>query len=389
MANKEPTSPLWPIQAIGVDAFSGHGLVLLVGTFMVTLLTVMFPFSFLLRLCSFLSVFFFAAFQNSFGAFFHSIHFLVFVSFAFLFLPTTRSVRKQTTRQTSMKLVSIFWFVQFSLLYFYTIAGIWKVYGTGLAIFWSETMMRTVVSRAIGNGGQPIIAEQMVASNMMGSQLFYLVNLAIQLFSFFVFFRPALHKIYGFALCAFHLGTYLLLHITFPPHIIVWGLFFIMSPLAPRHFNLIDICRSIPFIQYFFSSPKQLTLFKSGQGAKLVYDGECPYCSRYVEFMRLKESVGKVELINARDGGETVDYINSRNINLDEGMVFLFNGQVYYGADALNVISLLSSGSTFYSKLNRILFRNKLIASLCYPILKLGRAITLKVIGVKKINAQS
>jgi hypothetical protein len=92
--------------------------------------------------------------------------------------------------------------------------------------------------------------------------------------------------------------------------------------------------------------------------------------------MRLRESVGKVELINARDGGETVDYINSKNINIDEGMVFLFNGQLYYGADALNVISLLSSGSTFYSKLNRILFRNKLFVSLCYPILKLGRAIT-------------
>jgi hypothetical protein len=50
------------------------------------------------------------------------------------------------------------------------------------------------------------------------------------------------------------------------------------------------------------------------------------------------------------------------------------------------VISLLSNSSTWASKINKVLFRNKFVAFVAYPILKMGRAITLKIIGVKKIN---
>lgn len=132
---------------------------------------------------------------------------------------------------------------------------------------------------------------------------------------------------------------------------------------------------------------EKLPLSLKGEGAKLVYDGECPYCSKYAELVRLKEAVGGVQLINAREGGEIVDIINERNIDLDEGMVFILNERFYYGAEALNIISLLSNSSTWASKVNRVLFRNKFIAFVAYPFLKLGRAITLKIIGVKKINS--
>ena len=39
------------------------------------------------------------------------------------------------------------------------------------------------------------------------------------------------------------------------------------------------------------------------QRASIVYDGDCPFCSRYVKLVRLREALGSVDLVNARDGG--------------------------------------------------------------------------------------
>ena len=38
-------------------------------------------------------------------------------------------------------------------------------------------------------------------------------------------------------------------------------------------------------------------------GNWLVYDGDCPFCSRYVQLLRIREAVGPLRLVNARDGG--------------------------------------------------------------------------------------
>ena len=32
----------------------------------------------------------------------------------------------------------------------------------------------------------------------------------------------------------------------------------------------------------------------------IIYDGECPFCSRYVKLMRLEETIGDIRLIDAR-----------------------------------------------------------------------------------------
>jgi predicted DCC family thiol-disulfide oxidoreductase YuxK len=33
----------------------------------------------------------------------------------------------------------------------------------------------------------------------------------------------------------------------------------------------------------------------------IVYDGECPFCTQYVKLMRLRETVGIVKPLNARE----------------------------------------------------------------------------------------
>ena len=56
-------------------------------------------------------------------------------------------------------------------------------------------------------------------------------------------------------------------------------------------------------------------------GAWIVYDGQCPFCSRYVALLRLRDSLGEVRLINARDGGPVVEELQRAGVDLDEGEI--------------------------------------------------------------------
>ncbi|MEM8656976.1 MAG: DCC1-like thiol-disulfide oxidoreductase family protein [Pseudomonadota bacterium] len=122
-----------------------------------------------------------------------------------------------------------------------------------------------------------------------------------------------------------------------------------------------------------------------GKQVTIVYDEECPFCSNYVSMVRLKEAVGGVNLLNARDGGPIVDDLIERGYDLDQGMVLLMEGEVYYGADAINRIALLSTPSSFFNRLNGLVFKSRTVSRALYPFMKTGRAITLAAMGRKKI----
>lgn len=55
--------------------------------------------------------------------------------------------------------------------------------------------------------------------------------------------------------------------------------------------------------------------------AWLFYDGDCPFCSGYVRYVRLRDAVGTLTVVNLRKDDLCVDDINARGFNLDEGMV--------------------------------------------------------------------
>lgn len=118
-------------------------------------------------------------------------------------------------------------------------------------------------------------------------------------------------------------------------------------------------------------------------GTFIVYDGDCPFCRGYVSLMKLREAVGKVNLVDARVGGSpVVDMLNAKGYDLNEGMAVIFGDKVYYGNDAVVFISSMTNSLPLTSKLLAILLRNKSRAALIYPIMKLGRWVTLRVLGI-------
>lgn len=118
----------------------------------------------------------------------------------------------------------------------------------------------------------------------------------------------------------------------------------------------------------------------------LVYDKECPACDNYCQVVRIRESVGKLIIVNARDEHEVNDEITSMGLDIDQGMVLKMDGQIYYGSDAISALALISSRSGLFNRLNYWVFRSKIFSWLLYPVLKFFRNILLKILRVKKIN---
>jgi predicted DCC family thiol-disulfide oxidoreductase YuxK len=118
----------------------------------------------------------------------------------------------------------------------------------------------------------------------------------------------------------------------------------------------------------------------------LVYDEECPLCDAYCRVVRLRESVGELRLVNAREDSALMQEVTRQGLDIDQGMVLKVDGMLYYGSDAIHALSLMSSASGAANRINYWIFRSKSRSKFLYPVLRSGRNLLLKVLRKTKIN---
>lgn len=118
----------------------------------------------------------------------------------------------------------------------------------------------------------------------------------------------------------------------------------------------------------------------------LVYDKQCPACNNYCQMVRIKESVGILQLVDARDDTPIMEEITAAGLDIDEGMVLKMGDQLYYGADAIHALSLISSRSGIFNRLAYWVFKSKRVSHVLYPMLKVGRVVLLKLLRRTRIN---
>lgn len=120
--------------------------------------------------------------------------------------------------------------------------------------------------------------------------------------------------------------------------------------------------------------------------ALVVYDGDCFFCQNYAALVRLKASVGPVELLDARsDDPRVADYWR-QGYDLNEGMLFVYQGRVFHGHDATRMLAALSSTDTLFSTFNRLALSHPIAARLSYPVFKLGRFASLMLRGKRLLD---
>ena len=118
----------------------------------------------------------------------------------------------------------------------------------------------------------------------------------------------------------------------------------------------------------------------------LVYDKECPACHLYCEIVRIRESVGELKIVDAREPSDVMDEITRRGLDIDQGMVLKIGEELYYGSDAIHALALISSRSDFFHRINYWLFKSKRLSTVLYPLLRSCRNLLLKVLQKTKIN---
>jgi predicted DCC family thiol-disulfide oxidoreductase YuxK len=119
----------------------------------------------------------------------------------------------------------------------------------------------------------------------------------------------------------------------------------------------------------------------------LLYDGECPFCASYVSYVRLRDTAGPVTLADARQYPALVAEAQALGYDIDVGMVLKLDGHYYFGGDCIHALSLLTTPSGFFNRLNRTLFKSKTVARFAYPILRTGRNLALALLGRRRIGS--
>lgn len=120
---------------------------------------------------------------------------------------------------------------------------------------------------------------------------------------------------------------------------------------------------------------------------RVVYDGECPFCMAYVKMVRLREAAGGVELIDGRGSHPVLERIRAQGLDLNDGMVVEMDGRFHHGDAAMTMLAAMTTPSGLFNRLIRLAFSRPAAAKVLYPPLVLGRNITLKLLGRKKIGA--
>lgn len=118
----------------------------------------------------------------------------------------------------------------------------------------------------------------------------------------------------------------------------------------------------------------------------LVYDKECPACNNYCQVVRIREDIGDLKIVDARENSAVRDKITEMGLDIDQGMVLKMDGVIYYGSDALHALALISSKSGIFNRVNYWIFKSKTLSAILYPVLRACRNLLLKILGKTKIN---
>ena len=125
---------------------------------------------------------------------------------------------------------------------------------------------------------------------------------------------------------------------------------------------------------------------QAGDLVEILYDRECPVCDAYCSLADVRPEAGRISLLDARQDGELLRQVTARSLDIDEGMVVKYRGELYYGADAIHILATLSPRNSLFDRASHLLFRSRRRARIVYPVMKAGRNLLLKLLGRTRIN---
>lgn len=251
-------SPLWPIfWATDIEA---TGLVVMTGLIGASLLAVALPDRRWPRVLVFLGFLSALAFRSSFGlgSINHGNHYWLWTGLCFCFLPSGDQNTLGASLASRYRYLLVFSYTQALILLFYSMSGIWKaaagieaLIAGRIGTFHPEALATIAAAKMI-QMDRPTLLGPWLADNPWAGWPVYMFVIYIELLALFAWLRPSLHRVFGLALACFHIGTFFLLGISFPKHVLVLTILLIWSPFLPDRHGLAEILVRLPGIGRLF-----------------------------------------------------------------------------------------------------------------------------------------
>ena len=117
-------------------------------------------------------------------------------------------------------------------------------------------------------------------------------------------------------------------------------------------------------------------------GIRVIYDGDCPFCTAYTKYARLRERHGEVDLVNARENPALIADYAARGFDIDESFIVEVEGEVLTkGAAMAYIHAQLAPKWTGLPVL-----ANAKVLNTVYPALRGTRNLTLRLLGRRQIR---
>jgi predicted DCC family thiol-disulfide oxidoreductase YuxK len=119
----------------------------------------------------------------------------------------------------------------------------------------------------------------------------------------------------------------------------------------------------------------------------VLYDGACPFCSRYVAAAGLAER-DDIALVDARTRPDLVAEHAAAGRAIDEGMVVAIGGVIHYGASATRKIAEIGRPATPARRFLLWLVGMAPWSTALYPVLAAVRRWLLRILGRPPIASE-
>lgn len=115
------------------------------------------------------------------------------------------------------------------------------------------------------------------------------------------------------------------------------------------------------------------------QKLTLYYDKQCPFCSKYANFLKLKENF-EITLKDARENLDEISLI-CENLNINEGFIVVYKNDCFQGARALAFLNSAVDKTTILGKFHFFFRYDNLFSNLLYKLFFILRKIILFILG--------
>lgn len=114
--------------------------------------------------------------------------------------------------------------------------------------------------------------------------------------------------------------------------------------------------------------------------AILYYDGECPICSHFAAYARLRKTL-EFELTNAREHPDKLREFKKQGVDINSGMILDMEGTLYHGEKAMVVLETFINSRGPLDNVLKFLYSSPAFMRFAYPVLKALRIFLMRMMG--------